>query len=262
MTRRFYTLVSVIGVVALTLGLSLRAEAFDKQLVAGAGPSTVVATRFFELFAILPEAEGYLFIVPEHSDKHAGGIANSDRFLFGRTGRPLNQEELNLGKAQLFLAKVPAAFVVGTEAGVGTLTQTQLESIYAREVTRWSEVGGADIEIFLMGREPTEAMYERLKLDLPFLAKAQFDATLNTDSQVVNFIHSSKGVRALAFGARPNFEQDHVLQIPGLTAGLCVGLVYDHSNEDSPVIAAARSYALSDGWKATLEELGLSPCDE
>lgn len=68
----------------------------EKQLVLGSGTSTRVVQVFFERLATEPECEGYGFTVQERSTKHAGGIRASGRYLFGRTGRPLNADEFDI----------------------------------------------------------------------------------------------------------------------------------------------------------------------
>ena len=68
----------------------------ERQVIAGAGPSTAVVALFAERFASDPSASGYVFEVPQRSAKHAGGIKASSKFVFGRTGRPLNEKEKSM----------------------------------------------------------------------------------------------------------------------------------------------------------------------
>jgi hypothetical protein len=102
---------ALLWVAALTLLCSTVTAATPvKQVVAGAGPSTVVVNMFFEQFSKQFAELGYEFIVPKRSAKHAGGIKCSNNNLFGRTGRPLKEAERALNKEELFLAKVPIVF--------------------------------------------------------------------------------------------------------------------------------------------------------
>jgi len=88
----------------------------DEQIVAGAGPSTEICKLFFEKLNQLDKAKsGYNLAVKDSSVKHKGGILNSEKFLFGRTGRPLARKEKALGKDQIFLAKGPISFAKGLE---------------------------------------------------------------------------------------------------------------------------------------------------
>ena len=81
---------------------------------------------FFSKFCLQPCAHDYEFMVIPMSTKHAGGIKNSDSYLFGRTGRPLNGAEVSLNKSELFLAKVPIAFATGEASSISKLSFEEL----------------------------------------------------------------------------------------------------------------------------------------
>jgi len=249
---------NVVLLVAVFVCMSLMtAQAIEKEIVAGAGPSTKIVQTFMTEFASQPACAGTTFEVPPKSVKHAGGIKCSDHNLFGRTGRPLNAKEKELGKKEIFLAKVPIAFVTGPGAGVSQLNLDDLEKIYTRKVTNWKQVGGADAAIVLAGREPTEALYLELKVDYAFFREAKFDVVLNKDNYIVSFMKSFKGKNAIAFGAKPNFSELNIVDVAGFTAGTRLGLVYDKRNQDNPVVNAAMDFAKSDTWQKQVEQAGL-----
>lgn len=235
--------------IALSMLISGAAFAAEKQPVMGAGPSTEVAKLFFQNFSKLPLAQGYEFDVEDRSIKHAGGIDASGKFLFGRTGRPLNSDEKRQGKKDILLAMVPIGFVVGDRAGVRNISEKQLLDILTRKITSWKELGGADQKIVLAGREPTEAAFTILKGEYPELAQLQFDQVLQRDHQVVNFIESPVGAYAVSFGFKANFEARNLLEIKGFKAGSNCGLVYDTKNANHSVVKAAIEFARSDEWR-------------
>lgn len=230
--------------------VSLKTTAFaqDQQIVAGAGPSTEICKLFFSDFNHLTGNNNYSFTVMDGSVKHKGGILNSDRFLFGRTGRPLTEKEKALGKEQIFLAKVPIAFAKGLEVDTSQLTMKNIEQIFKREITNWNELGGSDAPILLVGREPSEALFMTLKGDHSFFNNLAFDKVFKKDHEVVNFLSSPLGRHAIAFGARPNFPTPNLLQVDNFSAGVKVGLVYDLSNKEHPVVKKAQEYAGSQEW--------------
>ena len=253
---------SLLLCVALALIFSAASsEASNKQMVAGAGPSTVIVQLFFNQFATTAAALDYEFLVPERSAKHAGGIKCSDKNLFGRTGRPLTSAEKGLKKEELFLAKVPITFAVGADVGISALSIEQLQAIYLGQVTNWQEVGGRNAEIELVGREQTEALFSILKKDYPFFASAQFVKVLKKDHQVVNFLNSPQGKHAIGFGAKPNFSSLKTLEIDQFSTGVNVGLVYDQAIKDSPVVIAAKEYAQSTEWQSQVRLVGLQPAN-
>lgn len=237
------------------------ALAVEKQLIAGAGPSTKIVQVFFEKFAENPAASGYKFLVPERSAKHAGGIKSSNDFLFGRTGRPLNSSEKKLNKDEIFLAKVPVAFSLGSEVGLTELTFQQLEDLYSGRITNWLALGGPDAEVVLVGREQTEALFTTLKEAYPFFDNVHFSKTFKKDHQVVNFLKSPQGRYAIGFGAKPNFSELNILKINGMSAGVNVGLVYDLKSQNHSLVAAAKKYAASDEWRNEVIKAGLLPVE-
>ncbi len=237
------------------------AQAVEKQLVAGAGPSTIVVQLFFDHFSKHPAAMNYEFLVPSRSAKHAGGIKSSDNFIFGRTGRPLSLGEKKMGKDEIFLAKVPIAFAVGSEVGLSELSLKQLEKIYLGKITNWKALGGSDAEIVPVGREETEALYNTLKNAYPFFKNAGFVKIFKKDHQVVNFLKSPQGKTAIGFGAKPNFGELTTLRISGFSAGVNIGLVYDLKSRNNLLVRAAGEYAKSSEWRRSVTQLDLLPAD-
>ena len=238
---------------------SSSASAVNKQLVAGAGPSTQIVKTFIQSFSKLPECKDVKFSVMETSIKHKGGIQNSDKFLFGRTGRPLNAKESALGKEEIFLAKVPIGFAKGLKVDTSTLTVAQIEKIYTRRIVNWNEVGGPDAKIVLVGREPTEALFNVMKKDYPFFKSVDFDKVFKKDHEVVKFIGSPNGKYAIGFGAKANFNKYTSLQVDGFVSGVNLGLVYDAKNSRNPIVVAAKKYAKTAAWDNQVTKTGMLP---
>ena len=71
----------------------------------------------------------------------------------GLSSRALKDDEKAQGLTETVLAYDGIAIIVNTSNTVEDLTVDQIASIYTGEVTNWSEVGGADGEIVLIGRE-------------------------------------------------------------------------------------------------------------
>lgn len=232
------------------------------QYVAGAGPSTRIVSLFFARFSETQEGQNYEFIVPPGSTKHAGGISNSDKFVFGRTGRPLSNAERALDKEEILLARVPIVFAVGAGAGVSTVTLEQLERIYTGAIDNWKALGGSDAAILTVGREPTEALFSELKRVAPVFNQARFDRTFTKDHLVVEFMKSPQAAFAIAFGARPNFTDLLPLTISDpFDPGVRVGLVYDRSNADHPLVRAVRNFARSSAWHSEVLQASMLPTD-
>ena len=71
----------------------------------------------------------------------------------GLSSRDLKAEEAELGLTATVLAYDGIAIIVNPENTVTDLTSETLAKIYTGEITNWSEVGGNDAEIVLIGRE-------------------------------------------------------------------------------------------------------------
>ena len=71
----------------------------------------------------------------------------------GLSSRALKDAEKASGLTETILAYDGIAVIVNPENTVEDLTLEQIAAIYTGEVTNWSEVGGADAEIVLIGRE-------------------------------------------------------------------------------------------------------------
>lgn len=69
----------------------------------------------------------------------------------GLASRDLKSEETGLTSITIALDGI--AVVVNADCGVDNLTLDQVSKIFTGEITNWSEVGGADLEISCIGRE-------------------------------------------------------------------------------------------------------------
>lgn len=71
----------------------------------------------------------------------------------GLSSRNLKAEEKEAGLSETVLAYDGIAVIVNPENPVDDLTTEDIAKIYTGEITNWSEVGGSDSEIVLIGRE-------------------------------------------------------------------------------------------------------------
>lgn len=71
----------------------------------------------------------------------------------GLSSRKLKDEEKESGLTETILAYDGIAIVVNPDNPVSDLSLEEIADIYTGEITNWSEVGGNDAEIVLIGRE-------------------------------------------------------------------------------------------------------------
>lgn len=83
----------------------------------------------------------------------------------GISSRPLKEEEKALGAVENIVAVEGIVVIVDTSNTVQTLTMEQLTDIYMGRVRNWSEIGGADEAVVVIGREAgsgTREVFEEL----------------------------------------------------------------------------------------------------
>ena len=71
----------------------------------------------------------------------------------GLASRDLKDEEAEQGLTGTVVAKDGICVVVNTENTITALTLDEIAQIFSGEITNWSEVGGEDAEIVVIGRE-------------------------------------------------------------------------------------------------------------
>ena len=79
--------------------------------------------------------------------------ATSGTCDIGLSSRAIKDEEKSAGAVENIVALDGVAIVVNPANGVEDLTVEQIAQIFTGEITNWSEVGGADGEIAVFGRE-------------------------------------------------------------------------------------------------------------
>ncbi len=111
----------------------------------------------------------------------------------GNASRALTDEEKAAGIVENVVAIDGIAVVVNPANGVSNLTQDQLKQIYTGEVTNWSEVGGPDMTIVVVGRESgsgTRSAFEEL---LGIEDKCAYAQELDSTGGVATTVSSTEG---------------------------------------------------------------------
>lgn len=132
-------------------------ETADVQVLSGS-VATDGSTSMEAVIGILSEAfmednpEITVTYNPTGSGSGIQAVING-RCDIGLSSRSLKQEEIAEGLAETVLAYDGIAILVNPENSVSDLTLEQIAAIFTGEITNWSEVGGSDAQIVLIGRE-------------------------------------------------------------------------------------------------------------
>ncbi len=111
----------------------------------------------------------------------------------GNASRSLTDEEKAEGIVENVVAIDGIAVVVNPANGVTNLTQEQLVQIYTGEITNWSEVGGFDRQIVVVGRESgsgTRSAFEEL---LGIEDECAYAQELDSTGGVATTVSSTEG---------------------------------------------------------------------
>ena len=191
----------------------------------------------------------------------------------GNASRYLTDEEKAAGISENIVAIDGIAVVVDTANEVTGLTSDQLASIYTGEVTNWSDVGGADQPIVVVGREAgsgTRSAFEEL---LAIEDQCAYANELDSTGAVMAKVASTPGaigyvsldvlddtVKTVAIDdVEPTVDNikagSYALSRPFVMA------TKGEISEQSEAVQAIFTYLASDEGKALVESVGLITVD-
>lgn len=143
-----------LGVVA-ALGLSLLAGCTNNQAetVATDGSTSMEAVIGTLGEAFEQENKGISFTYNPTGSGSGIKAVQEGRCDIGLSSRALKEEEKSNGLTETVLAYDGIAMIVHPDNPVTNLTIEQIADIYTGKITNWSQVGGNNAEIVLIGRE-------------------------------------------------------------------------------------------------------------
>ena len=139
-------------VLALVLGVMSACSA-DKL---SGSVATDGSTSMEKVIGVL--GESFMEMNPDVSFTYnptGSGIAavSEKRCDIGLSSRALKDEEKNSGLTETVLAYDGIAIIVNPENAISDLSVEDIARIYTGEITNWKDLGGADAEIVVIGRE-------------------------------------------------------------------------------------------------------------
>ncbi len=132
--------------------------ATDESAAAGGSVSTDGSTSMEKVIGALGESfmaenEGTTFTYNPTGSGSGIQAVSEGRCDIGLSSRSLKDEEKSQGLTETALAYDGIAIIVNPENPVEDLSLEDIAKIYTGEITNWSQVGGNDAEIVLIGRE-------------------------------------------------------------------------------------------------------------
>lgn len=235
--------------------------------LAGSTSMEKVATALQEAFM---EANQKVTVQVEFSGSGAGIeslIAGS--VDIGNSSRSLKDSEKEQGAVENVVAIDGIAVIVDKANTLTNLTKEQLVSIYTGQVTNWSELGGADQPIVVIGREAgsgTRGAFEEL---LEIADMCAYASELSSTGAVMAKVGTTPGaigyvsldvvddsVTAVSFeGVAPTVENikagEYALSRPFVMATM------GEISEQSELVQAWFAFIASDEGKSIIQSVGL-----
>lgn len=119
--------------------------------------------------------------------------AQAGRAQIANVSRDLSDEEIASGMVQNVVAIDGIAVVVNNDNTVEDLTKEQLAQIYTGEVTNWSEVGGNDSPIVVIGREASSGTREAFETIVDVEEKCAYSNELDNTGAVMAKVSATEG---------------------------------------------------------------------
>ncbi len=200
----------------------------------------------------------------------SGGIkaVGRDEYALGRAARGIKDNEKSYGLTHAPFAKTPVVFYTNKEAGVQNLSAQQILDIYSGTITNWNEVGGNDVKIRVVTREPSDASSETLQKSFPGFA----DITVTSKSKMAvsapeTIAIAEKTMGVIAYGPYADAKKANVdiLQIDNVNAsgpdypyGNTLALIFKQKNY-SGNIKKFVEFATSEAAHEAIKEAGGIP---
>lgn len=211
-----------------------------------------------------------LQLEPQFTGSSAGveAVTNGTADI-GDVSRALTDEEKAAGLVENIVALDGIAVVTDTANTATNLTTQQLKDIYTGKITNWSEVGGADQNIVVIGRESGSGTRDAFEEILDIADQCQLAQTLNETGAVAAAVQSTPGaigyisldalndkVKALRLdGVAPSEETvkdgSYTLQRPFVMA------TKGEISEQSAQVQAVFEFINSDAGQEVISSVGL-----
>lgn len=119
----------------------------------------------------------------------------------GLSSRNLKDEEKASGLKETTLAYDGIAIIVNKQNGVSDLTLEQIGKIYTGEITNWSEVGGNDSQIVIIGREAGSGTRDGFESVTKTEGKCKYRQELTSTGDVITTVSQNPAAIGYASAA-------------------------------------------------------------
>lgn len=146
------------------------------------------------------------------------GIAavSEGRCDIGLSSRRLKEEEQAQGLTETILAYDGIAMIVNPANPVEELSMEEIAKIYTGEITNWSEVGGSDLEIVLIGREAGSGTRDGFESITGTEGSCQYRQELTSTGDVITTVGSNEN--AIGYASLASVKDSvKIVSVDGIT---------------------------------------------
>lgn len=197
---------------------------------------------------------------------------SAGRCDIGLSSRELKEEEKAEGLIETVLAYDGIAIIVNPENPVEDLSLSDIADVYTGEITNWSQLGGADAEIVLIGREAGSGTRDGFESITGTEDACNYRQELTSTGDVITTV--SQNPNAIGYASAASVK-DTVKAIRVNGVAVTEDTILDGSyvvqrpfvlvtKKDVKLSDAAQKffdYALSEDARATISEAGVVPAN-
>ncbi|WP_040195774.1 phosphate ABC transporter substrate-binding protein [Candidatus Soleaferrea massiliensis] len=183
----------------------------------------------------------------------------------GNLSRDLKEKEKAMGFNEYKVALDGIGVIVNPNNKVEDLTLDQIAKVFTGEITNWSEVGGDDAEIVVVGREAGSGTRDGFESIVGVGEKCKYRQELNETGQVQNAVASTPGAIGYVSTDYIN-ETVKALKVEGVSPSgdtikdgsykLQRNFIMITKGEEKAQVKAFLDYILSDEGQAVVEQVG------
>jgi len=133
------------------------------------------------------------------------------------TARKLYHRHEIYGYREFPFCKDPIAVIARKECGVGSLTEDQLQDIFAGVITNWKEVGGADLPIMIIVPGKDTAAHKNFRRQVMKRQDIEHDFMAYDSTMVIDAVKyfPCGAVSFISLGAAGHHKELNILKIDG-----------------------------------------------
>ena len=189
----------------------------EESAVVSTDGSTSMEKVILSLAEVFEEEEGIAVTYNPTGSSSGITAAMEGRADIGLSSRALKQAEKDAGLTETILALDGIAMIVNNENPVSDLTLEQIAAIYKGEITNWSEVGGSDGTIVLIGREAGSGTRDGFESISATAENCKYNQELTSTGAVITAVASNPN--AIGYASLASVEDNvKALMVNGIPA--------------------------------------------